>query len=69
MSTSILQRNCFMAQDGALKQAIWRGDLRANMEMFHQPGALEWWNDSRGRFSDEFGEFLDGLIREGEAAG
>jgi hypothetical protein len=69
MSTAILQRNYFMAQDGALKQAIWQGDLRGNMEILHQPGSLGWWNENRGRFSDEFGEFLDGLIREGEAVG
>ena len=68
MFTAILQHNYFMAQDGALKQAIWQGDLRGNMEMFHQPGTLGWWNDCKGRFSDEFVEFLDGLIREGEAA-
>jgi len=69
MSTAIFQRNYFMAQDGALKQALWQGEMRANMEMLQQPGSLGWWNDRKGRFSDEFGEFLDGLIREGEAAG
>jgi hypothetical protein len=67
--SAIFQRNYFMAEDGALKQGLWQGEIRANIEMLHQPGSLGWWNDSKGRFSDEFGEFLDGLIREGEATG
>jgi hypothetical protein len=68
MVTAVFQRNYFMAQDGALKQAIWQGEKRGNIEMLRQPGSRGWWNESKSRFSDEFGEFLDGLIREGEAA-
>jgi hypothetical protein len=32
-------------------------------------GVAQWWSEYRELFSPEFGDFVDGLIREGEAAG
>jgi hypothetical protein len=32
------------------------------------PGVQEWWTDMQHNFSEDFGEFLDGLRREREAA-
>jgi hypothetical protein len=37
--------------------------------MLRQAWTPKIWSDSRPGFSDEFCEFLDGLMREGEAAG
>ena len=34
-----------------------------------QPGVRQWWREWRGTFAEEFQHFVDGLIREGEAAG
>ena len=30
---------------------------------------LQWWKENRFLFSDEFADFVDALIRDGEAAG
>jgi hypothetical protein len=69
MIMRIFQRSYFIAQDGALKPAIWQGEKRGNAWIIQQPGSRQWWDENRNFYSDEFGSFLDGLIREGEAAG
>jgi hypothetical protein len=68
MMMRVFQRNYFVAQDGALKPALWQGERRANAGLIQQPGSQQWWNENRLNYSDEFGRFLDGLICEGEAA-
>jgi len=69
MIMRIFQRNYFIAQDGAFKPALWQGEKRGNAWIIQQPGSRQWWDENRIFYSDEFGSFLDGLIREGEAAG
>ena len=34
-----------------------------------KPGFLQWWDDYRESHTPEFRDYVDGLIREGEAAG
>ena len=34
-----------------------------------QPGVQDWWHEWGTQFEDEFQRFMDGLIREAEAAG
>ncbi len=63
------QRNFFVEQDGALKASLWQTELRGTRSILRQPGSQQWWEEARPLFGDEFGEFVDGLIREGEAAG
>ena len=36
--------------------------------ILESPGARQWWTANRHWWNSEFGEFVDGLIREGEAA-
>jgi len=35
---------------------------------FESPGARQWWTANRHWWQSDFGEWVDGLIREGEAA-
>ena len=69
MTTRQFQRSYFIAQDGAMKPAIWQGEKKGNAWVLQQRGSRQWWNENRFLFSDEFADFVDGLIREGEAAG
>ncbi len=68
MIVATFQRNFFVEQDGALKASLWEGEIRGTTFILRQPGSRRWWDEWRFTFSDEFGEFVDGLIREGEAA-
>ena len=36
--------------------------------ILQQPGTKEWWSEWRWSYDTEFSDFIDGLIREGEAA-
>jgi hypothetical protein len=36
---------------------------------FGRAGVIEWWREYRGLYSPDFRDFVDGLIREGDAAG
>ncbi len=69
LTTRILQKDYLVAQDGAMKLSLWHGEQRGIAWVLRQPGSQQWWDEYRFTFSDEFGEFVDGLIREGEAAG
>jgi hypothetical protein len=68
MATRQFQRTYFVAQEGAMKPAIWQGAKKGHGWVLQQRGSQQWWKESRFFFSDEFAEFVDGLIREGEAA-
>jgi len=63
------QQSYFVAQDGALKPGLWEGEIKVMAWMFDQAGPRQWWDENRFGFGDEFGDYVDGLIREGEAAG
>ena len=54
----VFQRNYFLAQDGAMKPAIWKADVRGNLWILRQPGPRAWWSASSHSFSDEFVEFV-----------
>jgi len=69
MSIRILQKDYFVAQDGAMKQPLWQGEQQKMAFLLRQPGSQKWWDEWRFTFNDEFCDFVDGLIREGEAAG
>ena len=68
MIMRVFQRNYFVAQDGAFKPALWQGERRGNARVIQQPGSQQWWAEGRQFYGDEFGDFVDGQIREGEAA-
>jgi hypothetical protein len=62
-------RSYVFAQTAGVEPSIWQTEIRSYGPMIRSPGGQAWWSESRPMFSDDFGAFLDGLIREGEAAG
>jgi len=61
--------NWRFAQAGILDEAVWEYDRNGQAWHLQQPGVQQWWNEFRFLYGDEFGAFVDGLIRKGEAAG
>ncbi len=56
-------------QDRMMSERIWRKRKRSTIWMMQQHGMQQWWSDwSRALYEPEFCDFVDGLIREGEAA-
>jgi hypothetical protein len=56
------------------RHGLFDADMEKNMEtsivyILESPGARQWWTANRHWWQLEFRDFVDGLIREGEAAG
>ena len=57
-------------QDGMMGERAWNGRNRSMGWLMQQRGTQHWWNDwGRALYDPEFCDFVDALIREGEAAG
>ena len=69
MTMRAFLRSHVFAQAGGIEASIWQTEVRSYGGMMQSPGGQTWWSENRSMFSDDFGKFLDGLIREGEAAG
>ena len=57
------------AIDGVMSPTVWTQRTRGIRRMLREPGMQQCWNEWGDIFSEDFCEFIDGLIREGEAAG
>jgi hypothetical protein len=57
------------AQDGIIAPSAWNTRVRGTRWSFQQPGMQQWWTEWRKVYDEDFIAFVDGLIREGEAAG
>ena len=55
--------------DGVMARSIWEHRTRSLRRMFRLPGYRQWWNEWGDIYPEEFQNVIDGLIREGEAAG
>ncbi len=55
-------------RQGIASPGAWEQVERGMRWQFQQPGIRQWWRAWRDVFDNEFSEFVDGLIREGEAA-
>lgn len=64
----ILQEHQFM-QDGAISPLVWEYRDRAIARMLQERGFRRWWINWGIDFPQGFRDYVDGLIREGEAAG
>ncbi len=53
---------------GLADTRAWKTQQRGMHWQLEQPGVRQWWREWRGTFAEEFQHFVDGLIREGEAA-
>jgi hypothetical protein len=70
MQVSRLQQNYYFRKDGVVRDEVWKAQSRSYGALFRQQDWMQKiWSNARFSYSDEFGEFMDGLIREGEAAG
>ena len=58
-----------LALDGAVSPAYWQFRIGAMRGLLENPGMRQWWSEYGAVFSDGFVDLVDGLIREGEAAG
>jgi len=56
-------------QEGAVIPVLWETRRRQFAWALSNPGIQQWWNKWRITFDDDFCDFVDALIREGEAAG
>ena len=56
-------------RDGISSAQEWRSCEREMGWAFQQPGQRQCWTEWRDMYEEDFGSFIDGLIREGEAAG
>ena len=69
LQISTFYQNYYFRKDGVVRDEVWKAQRRMNASLLSQAWTQKVWSDSRYAYSDEFGEFVDGLIREGEAAG
>ena len=69
LQVSTFHQNYYFQKDGVARDEVWKAQKRINASLFRQAWTQKVWSDSRLSFSDEFGEFVDDLIRESEAAG
>jgi hypothetical protein len=69
MSFSGWNQEYQFASDDVIGEIVWGSRTKFIRRIMRQPGMRQWWNEWRDIYGDEFGGFIDGLIREGEAAG
>ena len=69
LQLSTFHQNYYFQKDGVIRDEVWQAQKRLNASLFGRAWTQKVWSDSRISFSDEFGDFMDGLIHEGEAAG
>jgi hypothetical protein len=55
--------------DGAMSPSVWESRKRVMLMLFQQSGMRTWWSQYREIYDDAFAESVEGLIREGKAAG
>jgi hypothetical protein len=55
--------------DGVMARSIWENRTLSLRRVLLLPGYRQWWTEWGDTYPDEFRNLVDGLIREGEAAG
>jgi len=55
--------------DGVVARSIWENRTLALRRQLRLPGFRQWWTEWGDIYPEEFQNVIDGLIREGEAAG
>ena len=61
-------RSFVFARSSGIDDSLWQTEVRSYSYVIRSAGGQQWWSYNRGMFSDAFSDFLDGLIRQGEAA-
>ena len=57
------------AGDGVIGRSVWENRMRTMRRVLPRPGYRQWWTEWEDLYPDEFRDLVNGLIREGEAAG
>jgi hypothetical protein len=68
VQVSAFYRNYYFRKDGLVRDEVWKAQRRLNASLLRQAWTQKAWSGSRIAFSDEFVDYVDGQIREGEAA-
>ena len=69
LQISIFYRNYYFAKDSATRDAVWAAEQRGSSAFLRRAWVQQAWAGARHGYSHEFRDHVDGLIREGEAAG
>ena len=68
VAVAALQQQLSLARDNLIDPDGWDSQIKGFQWVLRHEGALHWWNEYRGNSSDDFRDYVDGLIRDGEAA-
>jgi hypothetical protein len=68
LNVNAWNQNYEFAKDDVIGPAVWENNERMIRWFFQKPGGRQWWTAWRFQYGADFAEFVDGLIREGEAA-
>jgi hypothetical protein len=68
LQVNAFYRSDYFQKDGIVRDEVWKAQRQLTASLLRQAWTHKVWSDSRLAFSDEFGAFIDGLIRKGEAA-
>jgi hypothetical protein len=68
VAVAALQQQLSLAKDNLIDADVWDSQVRGFQWTLRHEGALQWWNEYRGNSGDDFRDYMDGLIRESEAA-
>ena len=63
------QQQFRLANEGSLSSEAWAGLVHSHRWLGQQPGVEQWWRQWGNLYRRDFRDYVDGLIREGEAAG
>ena len=70
MTVNSFQQHFRLARDGVLGSEAWTDIEKGQSYLAHQPGFRDFWTQWReAAYSGRFRDYMDGLIRESEAAG
>jgi hypothetical protein len=57
-----------LRKEDTIDPSVWEARRIGTLWSFQQPGMRQWWSEWRPVYPADFRGFIDGLIREGEAA-
>ncbi len=69
MAFSAWNQEYQFAGDGVIGRSVWENRMRTMRRVLPRPGYRQWWTEWGDTYPDEYRNLVDGLIREGEAAG
>ena len=55
--------------DGVMARSVWENRMLSLRRFLRLPGYRQWWTEWEDLYPEEFRNLVNGLIREGEAAG